>query len=265
MPLKALSSFNLRGGGALTGRSPRARIRIVRLGFWPGPTDNGACVDPLRLGVALSPLAAYVLLLGLTNLSSRPLLTSGGRDLAALALGISGLAVVGPLELFFPDFAVHRSGGYVWLLLLGLYALLVVLLVLVLRPRLVIYNMTVEQLRPTLANVVSELDPDARWAGECLVMPRLGIQLHLEPFPALGPLPPVRNVQLVSSGPHQNLAGWRRLERGLIQGLRSVPSSSNPYGFILVSVGLLMVAIITFSVFSDPAAVDQTWRELLRQ
>jgi hypothetical protein len=55
------------------------------------------------------------------------------------------------------------------------------------------------------------------------------------------------------------------LERGLIQGLRSVPSSSNPYGFILVSVGLLMVAIITFSVVSDPAAVDQTWRELLRQ
>ena len=223
------------------------------------PIWKGPCVDPLRLGIALSPLAAYVLLLGLVNLSSRPLLTSGGRDLAALALGISGLVVIGPMELFFPELAVERFGGYVWLLLLGFYALLVVLLMLVVRPRLVIYNMTVEQLRPTLANVVSDLDPDARWAGECLVLPRLGVQLHVEPFLAM------RNVQLVSSGPHQSFAGWRRLERGLVKGLKGISSSPNPYGFSLVFFGLLMVALITFSVVSDAGAVAQTLREMLRQ
>ncbi len=216
-------------------------------------------MDPLRLGIALSPLAAYVLLLGLVNLSSRPLLTSGGRDMAALALGISGLVLVGPVELFFPEFAVERFGGYVWLMLIGLYALLVVFLMLVLRPRLVIYNMTVEQLRPTLAHVVSDLDPDVRWAGECLVLPRLGVQLHVEPFLAM------RNVQLVSSGPHQSFAGWRRLERGLVKGLKGVSSTPNPYGFSLVFFGLLMVALVTFAVVSDTAAVAQTLQEMLRQ
>lgn len=216
-------------------------------------------MDPLRLCIALCPLAAYVLLLGVINLSSRPLVTSGGRDLAALALGISGLMLVGPMELFFPEVAVERFGGYVWLLLLGLYALLVVLLMLILRPRLVLYNMTAEQLRPTLAGVVSELDPDARWAGECLVFPRLGVQLYIEPFFAM------RNVQLVSSGPHQSFAGWRRLERTLGKALKGTASSPNPYGFSLVFFGLLMVALVTFSVLSDTDAVTQALAEMLRQ
>jgi len=216
-------------------------------------------VDPLRLCIALSPLAAYVLLLGLINLSSRSLVTSGGRDLAALALGISGLVIVGPMELFFPEVAVERFGGYVWLLLLGMYALLVVLLMLILRPRLVLYNMTVEQLRPTLASVVSELDADARWAGECLVLPRLGVQLYVEPFLAM------RNVQMVSSGPHQNFAGWRRLERTLVKTLKGASCPPNPYGFSLVFFGLLMVALITFSVVSDTEAVAQALEEMLRQ
>lgn len=216
-------------------------------------------MDPLRLCIALSPLAAYVLLLGLVNLSSRSLVTSGGRDLAALALGISGLVIVGPMELFFPELATELFGPYVWLLLLGMYALVVALLTLVLRPRVVIYNMTVEQLRPSLANVVQELDPDARWAGECLVLPRLGVQLHVEPFPAM------RNVQLVSSGPHQSLAGWRRLERALVQTLRGTPSQPNPYGFSLVFFGLLMVALITSAIIGDTPAVDQAFREMLRK
>ena len=237
-----------------------ARIRVAPPRMRPlAPIWKGPCVDPLRLGIALSPLAAYVLLLGLVNLSSRPLLTSGGRDLAALALGISGLVVIGPMELFFPELAVERLGGYVWLLLLACYALLGVLLMLVARPRLVIYNMTVEQLRPTLANVVSDLDPDARWAGECLVLPRLGVQLHVEPFLAM------RNVQLVSSGPHQSFAGWRRLERTLVKALKGTSSPPNPYGFSLVFFGLLMVALVTYSVVSDTEAVAQALGEMLRQ
>ena len=230
----------------------------ARGGGWL-PVSKGACVDPLRLCIALSPLAAYVLLLGLINLSSRPLVTSGGRDLAALALGISGLMLVGPLELFFPEVAVERFGGYVWLLLMGLYVLLVVLLTLLLRPRLVLYNVTAEQLRSTLASVVAELDPDARWAGESLVLPRLGVQLYLEPFLAM------RNVQLVSSGPHQSYAGWRRLEQSLVKAFKGTVSPPNPYGFSLVFFGLLMVALVTFAVVSETDAVAQALDEMLRR
>ena len=148
MILNLLALLHLRGCGTLTQDPAMARISVRSpelRGF--RPVIEGACVDPLRLCIALSPLAAYVLLLGLINLSSRSLVTSGGRDLAALALGISGLVIVGPMELFFPEVAVERFGGYVWLMLLGLYGLLAVLLMLILRPRLVIYNMTVEQLQ----------------------------------------------------------------------------------------------------------------------
>ncbi len=216
-------------------------------------------MDPLHLCIALCPLSAYVLLLGLINLSSRPLVTSGARDLAALAMGISGLVCVGPVELFFPESAVAWLGAYVWLLLAGLYALLAWFLMLILRPRVVLYNVTPEQLRPALADVVVELDADARWAGECLVLPRLGIQLHLETFPAM------RNIQLASSGPHQSYAGWRRLERALAKALKSASSTPNPYGFSLVFFGLLMVALVTFSVVNDADAVARGVAEMLRR
>ena len=47
-------------------------------------------VDPFRLAIALVPLAAYLLLVGLVNLRRRPLLTSGGSDLAVLGLALHG-------------------------------------------------------------------------------------------------------------------------------------------------------------------------------
>ena len=134
----------------------------------------------------------------------------------------------------------------------------VFLLVLVLRPRLVIHNMTVESLRPILAEAVSELDGDARWVGDSLSLPRLGVQLHIEPFYAM------RNIQLVSSGPRQNYAGWKQLELALASSLREVSSPRTPYGLRLVILALLMVALMTFSVVQDTPLVAQSLREMLR-
>src|SRR5436190_14832984 len=155
-------------------------------------------MDSLHIAIALGPLATYLLVLGVINLSSRPLLTTGGRDVAALAMAVAGLIVVGPMELFLVEEAAVLYGGWVWAIMLAAYALLVVLVVLLLRPRLVIYNITLEQLRPLLADAVARLDTDTRWAGESLVMPQLGVQLHVEAAPLL------KNVQLVSSGPQQS-------------------------------------------------------------
>ncbi len=215
-------------------------------------------VDPLHLTIALGPLAVYLLLLGSLNLSRRPFLTTGARDTSALGLAISGFVVAGPMELFLPESAAVHFGGYIWVLLLGFYVLCLTLLVLLLRPRIIIYNVTADQLRPTLADVVSELDPDARWAGESLILPGLRVQLHVEPFLA------VRNVQLVSSGPRQSYAGWRRLENSLAQALRETKSTLNPYGFSLIMFGLLMVGLITYCVVNDSQAVAHALREMLR-
>src|SRR5688572_189670 len=96
--------------------------------------------DPLHACVALGPLATYLLVLGAINLSRRPLLTTGGRDAAALALALAGLAAAGPMELFMPERAAVYIGGWVWVLLLTVYFLAVVLLILSMRPRLIVYN-----------------------------------------------------------------------------------------------------------------------------
>ena len=60
-------------------------------------------VDPLHLSIALGPLATYLMVLGVVNLSIRPFVTTGSRDTAALGLAISGLAIAGPMELFLPE------------------------------------------------------------------------------------------------------------------------------------------------------------------
>src|SRR3954452_11451184 len=103
-------------------------------------------VDPFRLAIALVPLAAYVLLLGLLNLRRRPFLTSGGCDMAALGLALSGLIFIGPLELFRPEAATRSFGNYIWLFLIIFYWLWLLLVVLLTRPRLVGYKICMDEL-----------------------------------------------------------------------------------------------------------------------
>jgi hypothetical protein len=194
-------------------------------------------VDPFRLAIALVPVAAYVLLLGLLNLRRRPFLTSGGCDLAALGVALSGLMFVGPLELFRPEAATRSFGNYIWLFLILFYLLWLVLLVLLSRPRLVIYNISAEELHPVLAETAGRLDSAARWAGNNLSLPTLGVYLHLDSLDMM------RNVSLVASGGRQNLDGWRRLSRELGRSLASMRVKSNPR-----AVGLLIVSLALFSV-----------------
>jgi|SRR4051794_2787675 hypothetical protein len=216
-------------------------------------------MDSLHIAIALAPLATYLLVLGMMNLSSRPLITTGGRDAAALAIAVSGLVVVGPMELFLIEEAAVSYGGWVWAMMLAAYALLVILIILLMRPRLVVYNITLDQLRPLLADVVARLDGEARWAGESLVLPQLGVQLYLEVAPLL------KNVQLVSSGPQQSMNGWRQLETALATSLRRAKTSPNPAGGSLVTFGILIAAAITYVLARDPSGVMQALNEMLRR
>lgn len=217
-------------------------------------------MDPLHVCIALGPVAMYLLLLGAINLSPRPFLTTGTRDVATLGIAISGFVVAGPLELFLPVRAVGFWGPLItWGLMLGIYILGLLLVVLMLRPRLVIYNATSDQVLPVLDELARRLDPQASWAGQCLSLPRLGVQLHVEPLHLL------RNVQLVSAGPHQNFAGWHLLEAELAKALRSVRGTHNPAGFSLMMAGLAMALAITFWLWRDPIGVQQALNQMLRQ
>jgi len=215
--------------------------------------------DSLHVCIALGPVAMYALVIGAIHLSARPLVTSGRRDAAALAVALSGLVAAGPMELFMVESAAVYWGAWVWPILLAAYALCAALIILVMRPRLVIYNVTPEVLRPVLEDVVARLDSHAAWAGDSLVMPQLDVQLHIEPLPIL------KTVQLIAAAPRQEVYGWRRLELELAQALRGSSSSRSALGVYWLGLGLVMACAITWYLASDTAAVAQAWNNMLRR
>jgi len=235
----------------------------ARLGVTPVVPLAGECydsmmIDPFRLCLALGPVAVYLLLLGGINYSRRPFLVSGTRDAAALGLALSGLVVVGPMELFFPDVVAIRFGPYAWVLLLGSYAAGLVLVLLLLRPRLIIYNMTLDQLRPILAELVPQLDPEARWAGDSLAMPTLGVQLHVDGLRTM------RNISLVAAGDRQSHAGWRELERTLAAALGRADVGRNPRGLSLITAAVLICWLLGREIARDPEAAFQALFKIFR-
>ena len=215
-------------------------------------------MDPLNLCIALVPVSIYLLVIGRLNLGRRPFLTTGTRDLMALAVAVSGFALVGPIQLFLPQAATDYFGGWIWLPLILLYLFCAVLLSMLTRPRLVVYNITPEHLRPLLENVVSGLDPQRRWAGSSLASPGLGIQLNIEAVPTM------RNVQLVAVGGEQDLNGWRQLETALKKAVREMPVPANPRGISFVFLGTLIVLLVAYIMYSQPQQVAQSLQDLLQ-
>lgn len=215
-------------------------------------------MDGFRLCLALGPLTVYLLVLAWINLSRRPFLVSGARDLAALGVGVSGMVLVGPVELLLPEQAIYAYRGYVWLLLLVMYSLSVSLAALLARPRLTIYNFTAERLRPLLADAMDELDSEARWAGASLALPKLRVEFYIESSAAL------KNVSLVATAEEQSFASWRRLERALAARLREAESPANAWGVVLALSCFLMAACIGWQVLLNPQAVASGLRQMLR-
>lgn len=215
-------------------------------------------MDSLHLAIATIPLAIYFVVLGAINLSPRPLMTTGARDFLALSLGIAGLVIAGPMELFLPERAAQTFGAYVWVLMIILYLLTCVLIALMGRPRLVIYNLSAAELKPLLEQAAKAVDPQASWADETYVLPQAHVQLHVEPFPAL------RNISLVAIGSRQSWRHWRHLELALSQQLRSYRGGTNPYGLALIIGGLLLAAGTTVWLANDRQAVAQSLWDMLR-
>ena len=212
--------------------------------------------DPLRLSIALVPLVSYGLVLGILNARRRPFLTTGGADLAALGVALTGLMLVGPIELFRPEEATSEFGSYVLLLLLALYWLCLWLTIMLSRPRLVIYNISGEELRPVLSETARAIDPQARWAGDSLSLPGLGIQLHLETFEIM------RHVTLAASGEKQNLMGWRTLAGELNSRLQLLRVDSNPRALGIMLIAIVLMSVTLTHLLNHPQMVAQAIQEM---
>ncbi len=216
-------------------------------------------MDPLRLCIALGPLAIYLLLMGCLNLARRPFLTTAARDIAALGVAVSGLILIGPVELFLArhlavPFVDHM--GLFWSLVASLYLSTLTLAMLAERPRISLHNLTLEDAREVLAEAIGPLDPQAHWAGSSVVLPSLNVELSLDEFV------PLKSVSLISVGRRQSYRGWKLLEGALAQVLRRREVSPNPAGVSFVLIGLLLCGLITWRFTRDPAAVAQAFTEM---
>lgn len=208
-------------------------------------------MDTFSITAAFGPLAIYLILIGMLNLSRRSFLVNGMRDTAALCAACSGMIFVGPLSLFYPMNAAIQFGSFVWIFLSILYILVVLLIILSQPPRIVVYNITSERFRILLSDVVEKLDSQARWAGEGLYLPKLGVNLHLNRSEA------IRNVSLLSSGPNQNRTGWQILEKALQNELQHSITDRNFMGLTLVIVGVMLLLVVLVSLLYNPINLSE--------
>ena len=215
-------------------------------------------MDPFRLSLAVGPLAVYLAVLGVINLARRPLITTGARDSTALAIAVSGLITIGPIELFMPQAAAIQFGVYVWVLLAAFYVLVATLWILTQRPRLVVYNISVEEFRPIVAEAVGRLDAEARWAGNAVMLPNQHIEFHIESFAMM------RNVTLTAGGEVPSYQGWRNLETALAMGLRDLEVRPNAQGAGMVLLGLMLAAGVLWRVAAEAQQVAEAFRDMLR-
>lgn len=215
-------------------------------------------MNPLHFCIAISPLAVYWLLLGVLCLRRRPFVTTNARDVAIIGMAVSGLVVIGPMELFFPEAAVARFGPFVWVMLLFFYALCLSMVSLMVKPGLIIYNVHPDQLRPVLAEVLQKLDRP-QWMGDNVRLPNGKIQFHLDWHPLL------RNVTLSSCGREQNLDTWRRLESALTQALKKEKVSTHLLGPVFVSLSLAATVFCVSWMYLDPEGVVLAFKDMMRQ
>ncbi len=213
-------------------------------------------MDPFSACLAFGPLAIYLLSLAMMNLSRRPQVVNGTREWIALALALLGLMLVGPMRLFMPLEAAAQFGETVWLLLLGFYVLCVMLVIMLSRPRLVIYNITVAELYPALDEVARRIDPGATWAGKALSMPYARMHLQIESFSPLG------NVSLVATSDDQSIAHWRRLERTLRARLQETPVAGQTQGLWLAMTGCALLAMLGWWVVRNPQLIAHGMQQM---
>ncbi len=206
----------------------------------------------LPLWVAVVPLGLYLAVLGWLHLRRRPTVFGGGLDLILLAMAVSGLVLAGPLALLQPAFG---TAPWAMGMLLALFVLIVASGILVTRPRLVIYNITLDQLRPILAELTTALDPSARWAGESVALPARGLQVLVDGHGL------ARSVSVIAVGQRTSAETWAEFGRRLRQAVGALRVRRNLWGAALASMGcgLVLAAIVWGMVLSPrssgPAAV----------
>lgn len=207
--------------------------------------------------LALTPVAVYLMLMGSLNLARHPVVLTGMQDRVLLGLASIGLIIVGPVELFLPLPVYVAYGPAIWLIAIVLLTLTIGLIILTSAPKLVILNISPYQARSIISETAVELDAESRWAGDCLLIPSLGVQLYLSVWPSW------RNVTLVAIGGKQDYQGWRQFGRALTKRLAGLQVKPNTRGLLLVGVGAIALAVSAAAAFHDPTVLARVFQRIL--
>lgn len=213
--------------------------------------------DPFATVIALLPLATYLLLLGGIRLRRRPLVTTGVRDGAAVALAISGFVAVGPLHLFFPSTAAMELGWWVWVLLVILYLLCVSLLLFSFPQRIVIYGVRSQDVLEPLEAAARTVDPSAISAAERMQVSLPDRQVHLK-IERLGWTHAV-SIEAFEKNLHPEF--WSHLLRELRERTHAMRAPSNRGATAMVVIGGILMAIAAYQVVGQPTETLAGFRE----
>lgn len=187
----------------------------------------------IPLWVVLLTPGLYLVCIGLFHLRRRPVAISGGRDLALLAAAVAGPMIAGPLDMLQP-----AGTGWPWRLVVPFvsFAFLTAIALLATRPRLVVYNVSFDRLRPVVAEIAARLDPEARWAGETVALPGRGVQVHLDGRGGM------RSMSLVAIGTKMSPEGWADVTRRVRHAVRRVQVRRSPWAAVFIGCGCLLLA-----------------------
>jgi hypothetical protein len=191
-------------------------------------------LDRLPLWAACLPLGLYFVLLGMAHVRRVPLAISGAWDQTLLAAAVAGFVAAGPLAVVQPAIGTTPWSA---MLLVALFVLVVAVGTVVARPRLVIYNITLEQLRPLVADVVSGLDAAARWAGGTAALPTRRLEIRIDGHG------PTRAVSIVAGGDRPPAEEWSEFCGRLRRGLGGVRVRTSPWGGGFLAIGGLLLAV----------------------
>ena len=216
-------------------------------------------LEPFTILLALLPLIAYLIVFSLVRLSGRALVTSGGRDIAALALAISGLLAVGPAELFFPTSAATVFGPVVWLALAAFYGLSVSLIALTSSPRVVVYGRTPEELYSPLLEAAREIDSTAIGDPNILqiTLPAAGVHLRVDGQRA------VDYAQVLAFEPNVSMRFWSKLLASLRKKVHQQSAPLPRRGFAMLACALVLSCLLMWQSFSNSELVVEGFRNWL--
>ncbi|MGV3485146.1 MAG: hypothetical protein ACO1RT_12075 [Planctomycetaceae bacterium] len=216
-------------------------------------------MEPFNLLVAMLPLAAYLTFFGAIRLLGRPMVTTGGRDIFAVAIAISGLMAVGPAELFFPMPAATAFGVAIWPILAFLYFLIVLLVTLSSRPRLIVYGRGPGALVAPLLRAAQTIDPRAHAddaAGQ-IELPQAGLHLRIDGHRGSD------TAEIFTFETTVAPSFWNRLLSALRAELASEERTAPRSGGLSFVVGVAMMGFLMLKFFVAYDEVVQGFREWL--